>query len=58
MNSHGMTYDDLSQAISESYLHLSNDDTNDFTGTSNEAREMTVENGYDTSTLMRLASDR
>lgn len=55
MNSHGMTYDDLSQAISESYLHLSNDDTNDFTGTSNEAREMTVENGYDTSTLMRLA---
>lgn len=50
-----MTYDDLSQAISESYFHLSNDDTNDFTGTSNESRELTVENGYDTSTLMRLA---
>ena len=55
MNSHGMTYDELSQAISESYLHLSNDDTNDFTGSSNESRELTVENGYDTSTLMRLA---
>lgn len=50
-----MTYDELSQAISESYLHLSNDDTNDFTGTSNESRDITVENGYDTSTLMRLA---
>lgn len=53
MSSHGITYDELSQAISESYLHLSHDDTNEFTGTSMESREMT--NEYDTTTLLKLA---